>query len=76
MKINYKKYTSFEDIKAGDAFLYGSSAFMKVKREYSLDQNTTDINAVNLETGELKYFDYDTQVINVDAEVLITRGEA
>ena len=76
MKINYNtnKNIPFADIKAGDAFLYKSSAFIKIIREYSLDQNTTGINAVNLATGSLEYFDDITDVEPVYAEVLITRG--
>ncbi len=78
MKINYKtnKNIPFADIKEGGAFLYQSSVFMKVLRKYSLNQNVTGINAVNLATGSLEYFEDITDVEPVYAETLITRGEA
>lgn len=72
MKISDKrmKCTEFEDLKIGQVFLYNDKFFMKTTDSYCEDDKHD--NSVCLSTGELDCFDDETQVMPVNAELIIT----
>lgn len=77
MKITNKRYEikNIKDISEGDTFVthYGdevSNVYMKVQTK-RLVEDDEYINAVNLSTGEIKYFELYRHVIPVEAELIV-----
>lgn len=75
MKIEYKNRTcDFQLAKAGDVFIWGRSktCFMKLDISY-YDQDNNEFNAINLEIGELTYFNSSETIrIDLNATMLIS----
>ena len=59
MNIDFKNDfdREFMDLERGQPFVYEGKAYMKLDNIYEIHDGYDSINAVNLATGELNYFD-------------------
>lgn len=63
-----KKFTNFEELKLGDVFNYDGVWYLKI---YAVRSEMSDFNAVELETGMLKYIAPYFDVIYQDVELKV-----
>ena len=75
-KSSYLRTTTFNNIEEGDVFKYGGNYFLKVRNihmhisvgDFVVNNN---YNAVWLTNGNQALFSYNTEVIKVDAKLIV-----
>ena len=78
MKINFindrPPVKEFKDIKIGNVFVYDGDIFIKIRELNTLTEKAA-VNAIYLQTGEPKHIHFSSEVIEVEASLVVKEWE-